>query len=225
MKAYSTIISAVFVSACLILPADARNGRDWTPEHDGTRYGYSVRIGVGGYPLFDVGSFGLDGYAGFFGQYFDADPLFFEHTLRGIQSPDLGPGYETALFSAEIEMDIRRWFALSVGVGAAGVWQNALDVVTDGKIGTNRGVVLSLLPEARFYWLNKETVRMYSSAGIGVGLTAYKKVSYEDSHNSVYPLFQVAPVGITAGRRLYWFAECGIGMVYVGGKTGIGIRF
>ena len=38
-------------------------------------------------------------------------------------------------------------------------------------------------------------------------------------------LFQVAPVGITAGRRLYWFAECGIGMVYVGGKTGIGIRF
>ena len=88
MKAYSTIISAVFISACLILPADARNGRDWTPEHDGNRYGYSVRIGVGGYPL-----------------------------------------------------------------------------------------------------------------------------------------FQVAPVGITAGRRLYWFAECGIGMVYVGGKTGIGIRF
>lgn len=224
MKMYRIIVllAAAFLSAP-VLPCRASDSRSDDGKQEAWQYSYEVRLGWGGYPLFDVSNLWMTGSGTIFS--YDSEPYFGNPSLSMIYHPSTGQGYMTGVIAAEFDFNFKRWFTLTVGISGNGAYQDVFDVMTGEKSGRNKGVAMSLLPEARFYWLNRQQVRMYSSIGLGLGVTTYTKAGYRDPDVSWYPLFQVTPVGISVGRRVYWFAECGLGMQYFGGMTGIGVRF
>ena len=224
IRRFLVLLAAASLTAALFPPvAGAARPEDERPE--AWQFSYEVRLGWGGYPVFDVTSMLMKGSSGIFSYYDDVGPYYGYGSLEMIYRPSTGPGYMTGVISAEFDFNFRKWFTLTVGLSGNGAFQDVFDVMSGAKAGRNRGVAMSLLPEARFNWLNRPLVRMYSSIGAGIGVTAYTKVGYGYPSFSWYPVFQVSPVGISVGRRVYWFAECGIGMQYMGGMTGIGVRF
>ena len=41
----------------------------------------------------------------------------------------------------------------------------------------------------------------------------------------IFPVFQLNPVGIEIGRKVFGFCELGIGFMYTGAMAGVGFRF
>ena len=78
---------------------------------------------------------------------------------------------------------------------------------------------VSLLLNARVYWLNRRMVRMYTSAGVGAALDCW-------SEGKTYTQFDfdIRLIGLTVGERLFGNFELGVwphGLV----TAGIGYRF
>lgn len=82
-----------------------------------------------------------------------------------------------------------------------------------------------LMVNARYEWLSRPNLRLYSHAGVGV-LVEYYSPSWEPSYNRNQFAFQVNPIGIEAEvcRNVGVFAELGYGIQGVG-KAGIRIGF
>ena len=60
---------------------------------------------------------------------------------------------------------------------------------------------------------------MYGSAGLGI------MAGFFDDEAYIYPTFQLVPLGLTFGRKVYGFAEFGLGTLYIGANIGAGFRF
>ena len=170
-----------------------------------------VRVGLGGYPLmetlFNVG----------FGHY--PDIIWRGPELGMIYQDYKTPTYSTGVITAEASWFVRKWFTFSLTGATSLTWQGYRDSVTDKRTGTDVGVNLYIVPQARFNWVRGERVRMYSTIGLGgvIGITGDEFLAL--------PAIQLTPIGIEIGKKLYWFGEAGMGMLYFGGQTGIGYRF
>ena len=196
------ILSAVLLTA-MIIGADARNGK-----RAELPYKYEVRSGWCGYPAGDELNF-ADDY----------DQFYSNHPIQDLFADYDGPTYMTGNIMAEIDFHYRKWFTLAVGVAANGIWKDKYDAHKDALKGRESGFTMTVLPQARFTWVHKELVKVYSS--VGLGLTGG---SFNGRSELVFAALAV-PVGLTVGKRLFGFAEVGIGTVYIGGMFGIGYRF
>ena len=121
-------------------------------------------------------------------------------------------------------------FSLSAGLGYEGGWSEYYSRADDSKIRVAECHYITPMVTARFSWLNRNLVRMYSSAGAGVSVAFAKAYNVADgTGNAKSPQahlsLQLTPVGISVGRDLFGFFEIGVGTVYVGGCLGIGYRF
>ena len=114
---------------------------------------------------------------------------------------------------------MKKWFTLSVGVAANGVWKDVHDIVSGNKVGRVNGCIFTVMPQAKFTWVNREMLRMYSSLGLGFTSGEF------DGTSDTYPAGQAVLLGISVGRRLVGFAELGTGTMYMGGMIGVGYRF
>lgn len=76
---------------------------------------------------------------------------------------------------------------------------------------------VGLLPEVRLNYVNKKAFTMYGSLGVGALLST--------NNDPLVFSFQLVPVGIEFGKKLYGFADLGIGVNYIGGRAGIGFKF
>ncbi len=80
----------------------------------------------------------------------------------------------------------------------------------------------------RVSWLNRPIVRLYSSAGFGIAFNSegwYKSDSNGFHFRRCRFAWEATPIGISVGKKLYGYAELGIGTVYNIGCLGIGYRF
>ncbi|MCM1178016.1 MAG: hypothetical protein NC115_06730 [Bacteroidales bacterium] len=130
--------------------------------------------------------------------------------------------YLTGVISAEFSARFKKWFALSVQANFCGVVRNVHSGWDGKKTGVDNDYVMSFLPYAKFTYLNRPIVYMYSAIGIGMTM------SFDGKGSGIYnldPAFQITPVGVAVGKNLYGFFELGLGMVYCGCKAGIGYRF
>ena len=175
-------------------------------------YKYEVRVGWAGYPILDDARF-TSSYRDIYlpsEMYGDLDDLY--GTAKGKQ-------YMTGLISAEFSVHFKRWFTLAVEAGVNGIWGTRYSKYDGSLVKRTHGAIFTVIPHARFYWLNRKNVRMYS--GIGVGISAGKYVNKEEADLAG----QLNPIGITAGRKVFLFGETAIGSSYMGGKFGVGYRF
>ncbi len=173
---------------------------------------YEVRVGYGGSPSLDISN-----YLSYCGPGCRVDPRMPEYTVDDLYRPRTTSEYVTGVFSAEFSIHYKRWFSLAFNLAANGIWSNVEDPVS-GKI-VEKGASFQLTPIARFYYLNKPVVRLYSGVGFGL-YTGYYDGDYE-----FYPSFKLTPIGITLGRKVFFFAETSVGTASMGGNFGVGYRF
>ena len=174
------------------------------------KYQHEWRFGVAGYPIME-----LLGYSKW---WYDYDIMAPGNTdIDRLYKDYHGPRRMIGLISAEYSYNLRKHLTFSIGGYGSTVWENTYDY-TDQRIGTNAGFNLSIMPTLRGKYLVKDKFSLYSSVGIGVS------VGYFEEWN-IWPTFQLVPLGVTFGDKVYGFAECGAGLLYIGGSAGIGYRF
>ena len=184
-------------------------------------YRYEVNIGWAGYP----GSSALsDCFSDlFYDRYVNSTSP--SGSMGDIYADYAGPLYSTGNIAAEFNIQFKKWFALGLQANFDGLWATAFSSETGERMGNCGGIVFSFLPYARFTYLNRPVVKLYSAVGLGVGV-GYRKYDFSGFDSTiVYPSFQMTPIGIMVGKRLYGLFELGIGTVYFGCRAGIGYRF
>lgn len=123
-----------------------------------------------------------------------------------------------------------RVFALQAAMAYEGGWSETYLREDDTMISSISSQYLTPMLTARFSWMNRKYVRMYSSVGAGLSISLSKTHFVIDDDTvrqrpDSYLSLQVTPVGISVGGKLFGFVEVGIGTIYVGGCFGIGYRF
>lgn len=175
---------------------------------------FEVRVGFAGAPVLDMLNLGsperYDDWGASWSDVFDLDEIY---------APQKGSTYMTGNFMAEFSWHARKWFTLAGSLYMNGIYGSTFDPSTSESIKRDRGISISLLPVARFYWMNYSKCRLYSSVALGVNFVTY------ENQTSVLPTFQYTPIGITAGRKVFFFAEYSFGFTNLGGQAGIGYRF
>ena len=157
-----------------------------------------------------------------------------DEDLKDMYGDYHGPTYSTGLFGIGADIFLKRWFALSADLNFNFLWNDRYDSFTKDRTGTKTGVAVYFIPRAKFYYLNRPLVRLYGSIGLGVvkyfGFdklkyieTSYDNVEFKDE--TFDAAFQISPIGIEFGRRLFGFAEMGAGTMYAGFQFGMGYRF
>lgn len=96
---------------------------------------------------------------------------------------------------------------------------------------------ISLLPGAKFTYLNKGIFHMYSTVSLGAAMAFSSttvtttneetgdKTSETTPDNGVKFAFQLTPLGFAFGNDFYGFLDMGLGSEYSGLRAGIGYRF
>lgn len=200
-------MSAVVFMIMLFVPSGLY-GRD--KEDQATiPFRYEVRAGWGGFPLWDAFVFN------------DAsDPAFSSlTTLSSLYADYNGDVYMTGTISTEFVFHFKKWFSLALGMGYNGIFSTTYSSDTGARTGMDCGAVVSFLPQVRFSYLNRDYVRLYSSIGAGMSLGAFAGSA------ACMLSFQMVPIGVTVGKKVFGFFETGIGTQYVGCMAGIGFRF
>lgn len=197
------ILMAAMLFCVLVAGAQDKDGKD-------VPYRYEVRLGWSGYPVGDDNQFvGVNNH-GFYS---------YDTSISDIFSDYDGPTYMTGNIVGEMNFHFKKWFTLSVEVAANRIWKHTYYSQTDEPKGRVRGYTATLMPQARFNWIRKDIVKVYSSVGLGVRAGKF------DDRDDALIAAQLVPIGINVGGRVFGFAELGFGTLYVGGMFGIGYRF
>ena len=156
-----TVLISVFLSF-IAFPCSMA-GRDGNMKEK-LPFRYEVRLGWGGYPLMDSYMFDESPFG-------NCDIAYASPSLGNLYRDYTGPKYMTGIISGEFNMIFKKWFTLSIGLNANGEFHYIYDGVTSQCKGSSGTAAISLVPQARFTYLNREYVKLYSS--IGAGAVAY----------------------------------------------------
>ena len=218
MKRTILIVIAMVCTLTAGLSATAQTKREARDERfkKNFPYKYEVTLGWAGYPI-------LDDYMGGNGWGCSACAAMAEiynmGNLNHMYKTVNGGEYMTGLISGEFNIHYKRWFTLSLEAGVNGIWGSRYNKLDGTLVEKMHGAAVTLLPQAQFNWLNTRNVRLYSSAGLGLAAGGY------DNEFQAYIAAQLTPIGITAGQKVFFFAEQSFGTAYFGGKLGVGYRF
>lgn len=181
--------------------AGAQENKNWK---------YQARFGWSGYPVTEsvIHTWKCCAYGD---PYYRLRDIYYDYKL---------PMYTTGGISGEVAWLYKDWFTFALTLSGNFTWQGTADAVTSDRTGTDTSLFLYLVPQARFNWVRRDLVKMYSSIGLGV-LAGYDL----DKEPGILPVFQLNPVGIEVGRKVFGFCELGIGMMYTGAMAGVGFRF
>lgn len=170
-------------------------------------YRHEWRFGLSGLPAID---------ALIHGRFHDHEPydVDIDHAYESYG----GPRRMLGLLSAEYSINRSKRFTFAVGGYVNYIW-NRVNNYAGRRTGTEIGLSLHVIPTARYKYVSKPAFSAYGSIGLGA------MVGCEDGEFFALPTFQIIPIGITFGRKVYGFAEYGAGFTYLGGSVGIGYRF
>lgn len=134
---------------------------------------------------------------------------------------------KTLWISASLDYGYRvnKWFS----IGGCLAWSagicNLYDSMTHERWDTMHVDYISIMPIARFTWLHRGIVELYSSLGATAGIEHW--VHYlNGKHHTYRPYlsYDIKPIGISVGRRWYGFMEAGYGARGIV-NIGVGHRF
>ena len=129
-----------------------------------------------------------------------------------------GPRYALSTLGLSYSQQLRPWLALGAKSTFAGSWQNIYDTYTNQKLYHNRMFNITAMLDARFSYLRREKVELYSA--ISAGLVCH----LERAGGGLGPMLDAVLFGASFGRSFYGFVEVGAG---IGGsaRAGLGYRF
>lgn len=90
-----------------------------------------------------------------------------------------------------------------------------------------RESILHLLPELRFYYLDRPKVRLYASLAGGLRYRMYAETLEGDTvfGNDFRFSYHICPFGVAVGSRLYFSVDLGYGPAWTATKLGVGYKF
>lgn len=181
----------------------------------------SVRVGLGGSPVAAQ-------------NYYSAKNSYNDSPLSTYYGDYYGPAYTSGVVNVGVDLRILKWLGLGIDINVTPIWHDKYHN-NDSRIGRETGVALTILPMAKFYYFRRPIIMLYGRAGMGFGkYFNYPSLTYSYRDNSGARHFvdesykfevQFVPFGFELGKKVFWFAELGVGTVYIGGQTGIGYRF
>ena len=212
MKRFLVLICLLCIAGSL--SAEGRLNRKEKSFRERFPYRYELRLGYGASPEYDTDNFMRTNY---FHKY-DYSTGPYQPSLDNLYKVQEGAGYVSGVFTAEFSIHYRRWFTLAFNLGVNGMWGNEYDPMTE--IYTRKsGASFNFMPVARFNWFTFSKIRMYSAVGAGIYAGFY------DDEAVVTPAGMLVPVGITLGKKFFFFAETVISTATMGGNMGVGYRF
>ena len=120
--------------------------------------------------------------------------------------------------TAAIDAAFSRAVEVGVSLSYAAYWRDLMRAPDRSVASSLREHYVTLMPFARFMWLNRRSVQLYTAVQLGCQW-GYEK-SYTDGYGSfTYLTGQFTPFGIRVGRRLFGYVEWGVGArgLFVGG--------
>lgn len=218
------IWTAAFVTAFFIAPFAAEGSEMGGSGSEPDSYRFEFRFGWSGYPLFADLMFIGWGCCDDIGEYDNGGPI--KNAVEGLYG---GPMYCTGAVSAEFNWIMKKWLTLSGTFGYNHFWQDKYRNVSGQKAYTAHAGAIYIIPEARFTYLARKYVKLYSSVGLGAVMYHNKshgqEFSDELSSFLALPCIQMVPIGISAGGKFFGFTEIGLGSLYSGIYAGVGFRF
>ena len=212
MKRFLVLICLLCVAGSL--SAEGRMNRKEKIFRERFPYRYELRLGYGASPGYDTDNFMRTNY--FYKYDYSTGP--YRPSLDNLYKVQEGAGYVSGVFTAEFSIHYRRWFTLAFNLGINGMWGDEYDPLTE--IYTKKsGASFNFMPVARFNWFTFSKIRMYSAVGAGIYAGFY------DDEAVVTPAGMLVPVGITLGKKFFFFAETVISTATMGGNMGVGYRF
>ncbi len=175
---------------------------------------YEVRLGWAGAPLVDYSNSGV-----WANRWMEP---YFDNSLGGLYQDIKGSTIITGVISADVDIYFKKWLSLNVSLNFNNISKYAFDGYSFDKFLKSSHTYITILPAVKFTYLTRPIVRLYSSVGLGLTCVAGKDDSMD---MRAYPNIQVVPFGISLGKKVYGFAEFGTGMLYMGGRVGIGYKF
>ena len=120
--------------------------------------------------------------------------------------------------------EMKRWLTLSINSSYYGVFQDERENSSDKITNKYRKHRISVYPMVRFTYLNRPMIRLYSSVGLGLGLTTEGWSNDSSYDNETHLDGQLTFFGISVGKKLFVSSEIGLGaMGYL--NMGVGYRF
>lgn len=135
--------------------------------------------------------------------------------LEGIYGERRGDIRKVPLVSVSYNHYHKKWFSFNTRISYVGQYQYIYSGADSHLDHLEVYPGLNLMEMARFTFLNKEKVRLYSAAGLG--LTAFRGV--------LIPAIQFTFFGVSFGKKVFGFVETGGGTEYLGVHGGLGYRF
>ena len=192
----------IILILALLIPLGLSAQKPEAPE-----YRHEWRFGFAGYPLIDQLFFGYG--HDYFIDAMDTDDLYSDYH---------GDCTMVGLLSAEYSINYTNRFSFAVSGYVNSFWTPMFDY-KDNRNGMNVGVSLHVIPTARYNYYSGPAFSVYSTIGLGL------IVGTENDEVFAFPTFQISPLGITFGRKVFGFAEWNGGLSYLGGRAGVGYRF
>ncbi len=201
----------LFMAALVLIALPSMAGNK---ERNRFPYRYEFNVGWGYTPAMTIAELnspvfnGSDGLDHIYGNY-------------------LGKRVTSGMMSAEFNIQFKKWFALGTQLNAVTVSNSEMSAITGQEIRRFTDYTVSALAYARFTYLHKKYVKLYSSIGAGLCFTHDSTISTDELFrmNYMQPSFQLVPVGVTVGKRIYGTVELGLGSEYMGFRAGVGYRF
>lgn len=128
------------------------------------------------------------------------------------------PTYYVPPITIEYSHYIRKWFSLGGKATFSALYSRYKHIETDELLRTDGNYTVGLIVNARFDYLRRNSVQLYSS--IGFGLAA--RFAYD--YGIVSPMYDMTLFGIMVGRSFYGYFEFGGGISGIA-RMGIGYRF
>lgn len=181
--------------------------KDYTP----TLYRHDIRVGLGATGLSML--FYLD-------STFDANFPSDNETMSDILAHyrfNYGELRLTPVISLEYSYAVNDWFAIGVKGSYVSMYRTRRHAHTGERYGRVSLTAINAMVNARFQWLNRDIVKMYSSLGLGA-MTAFGLAQ------ETFFFYDATWVGLSVGEKVYGYFEFGGGASGVA-RAGLGVRF
>lgn len=188
--------------------------------------GSELRIGYGNFPALIYNGLFSSPPEGEWWHFFDVPEML----------PPMGDATQMTFYSGRLvaagtfalnyTYRVNRWFEFNVTASCAPAFGRMYDWQTRESVGNYSVSYFSLLPSARFVWLNRPLVRLYSGISLGAAFREDRWSAGSDRGVSreFVPGISVTWFGLTVGKRVYGFAELNSGVTGFC-QAGIGYSF
>lgn len=124
-------------------------------------------------------------------------------------------------FSLTYTYRFKRWFELSGSLSYSAQISQCRYNLTGEKASNNNNHFIGIAPTARFVWLRRDLVTLYSGVTLGMGVNIHDGMTMDAD---VAGIFGLNYFGITVGKKVYGFCDLSIGnLEFI--SVGIGYRF